>query len=263
MHLQKTRIRIKWIYVSAVSDEVNEDPKTTKTRSNSEETCKIHWFYFAAYRTEDGQPYVLPVVKKTEAKLIAIPQMNHEYTLTCGEPSFTKACGELLLGNDSPAIREGRVQGIQTISGTGSLFLGAQFLCQELNSKTVYLSDPSWGNFHISFFGQVQKKTPNQNTHWDWFIKTKLNFCTENHARIFARAGFKDIRSYRYYDPETCSVDIDGMLSDLENADDGAVILLHACAHNPTGCDPTQSQWVSIANTIEVTNSNFVKLSLL
>lgn len=42
------------------------------------------------------------------------------------------------------------------------------------------------------------------------------------------------------------------MLYDLENADDESVILLHTCAHNPTGCDPTTSEWVSIANTIEV-----------
>lgn len=75
---------------------------------------------------------------------------------------------------------------------------------------------------------------------------------TDNHDRIFARAGFKDIRWYRYWNPKTCSVDIDGMLYDLENAVDGSVVLFHACAHNPTGCDPTQEQWISIANTIEV-----------
>lgn len=77
-------------------------------------------------------------------------------------------------------------------------------------------------------------------------------FTTENHERIFARGGFKDIRSYRYWNPKTCAVDIDGMLLDLENADDGSAVLLHTCAHNPTGCDPTDSQWISIANTIEV-----------
>lgn len=42
------------------------------------------------------------------------------------------------------------------------------------------------------------------------------------------------------------------MIEDLENAPDGSVILLHACAHNPTGCDPTQQQWITIANIMEV-----------
>lgn len=103
--------------------------------------------FFSVYRTDDGQPYILPVVKKTEAKLISSPRMNHEYVNHSGEPGFTKACVELLLGKDSPAILEGRAQGIQSISGSGALFMGAQFLCQKLQFKTVYLSNPSWGKF--------------------------------------------------------------------------------------------------------------------
>ena len=30
-------------------------------------------------------------------------------------------------------------------------------------------------------------------------------------------------------------VDLEGMCRDLENATDGSVVVLHACAHNPTG----------------------------
>jgi aspartate/tyrosine/aromatic aminotransferase len=36
------------------------------------------------------------------------------------------------------------------------------------------------------------------------------------------------------------------MLDDLGNAEQGAIVLLHACAHNPTGVDPTQEQWREI-----------------
>lgn len=74
----------------------------------------------------------------------------------------------------------------------------------------------------------------------------------ENHSRIFSRAGFKEIKSYRYFNPKTRAVDIGGMVDDLENAPDGSVVILHACAHNPTGCDPTREQWISIANVVEV-----------
>lgn len=42
------------------------------------------------------------------------------------------------------------------------------------------------------------------------------------------------------------------MLDDLEKAPEASVVLLHVCAHNPTGCDPTREQWISIANVIEV-----------
>lgn len=42
------------------------------------------------------------------------------------------------------------------------------------------------------------------------------------------------------------------MCSDLRNAPEGSVIVLHACAHNPTGCDPTHDQWKIIADIISV-----------
>lgn len=74
----------------------------------------------------------------------------------------------------------------------------------------------------------------------------------ENHHKVFAGAGFTDIRTYRYWNSKTRNVDIEGFLDDLKNAPEGAVIILHACAHNPTGCDPTQEQWKRIAEVIEV-----------
>ena len=40
---------------------------------------------------------------------------------------------------------------------------------------------------------------------------------------------------YRYFDKKTKGLDIDGMCEDLMNAPEGSCILLHACAHNPTG----------------------------
>jgi aspartate/tyrosine/aromatic aminotransferase len=33
------------------------------------------------------------------------------------------------------------------------------------------------------------------------------------------------------------------MLEDLKNAPERSVVLLHSCAHNPTGVDPTEEQW--------------------
>lgn len=74
---------------------------------------------------------------------------------------------------------------------------------------------------------------------------------TENHGKVFAAAGFTDLREYRYWNAATRSIDIAGLLADLEAAPKDAVIVLHACAHNPTGCDPTPAQWQQIAEVIE------------
>lgn len=163
-----------------------------------------------AYRTEDSKPWVLPVVRQAEQRLAADDSLTKEYLPVLGLESFTSAATSMLLGgNDSPAVVEGRAFGVQTLSGTGALRVGAEFLSRILNYKTFYYSKPTW----------------------------------ENHHLVFINAGFTEARSYRYWNPDQKAVDFDGMVEDLENAPDHSVIILHACAHNPTGCDLTPEQW--------------------
>lgn len=40
---------------------------------------------------------------------------------------------------------------------------------------------------------------------------------------------------YRYWDAKNRCLDFAGMCEDLEHMTEGSVVLLHACAHNPTG----------------------------
>jgi aspartate aminotransferase len=54
--------------------------------------------------------------------------------------------------------------------------------------------------------------------------------------------GFKQ-SNYRYYSPKTKSFDFVGMSEDLDKARNESIVVLHVCAHNPTGCDPTQEEW--------------------
>lgn len=42
-----------------------------------------------------------------------------------------------------------------------------------------------------------------------------------------------------------------GLLQDLRAAPPGSVVLLHACAHNPSGCDPTLQQWRGILAVVQ------------
>ncbi|KAH9798912.1 Aspartate aminotransferase [Citrus sinensis] len=58
---------------------------------------------------------------------------------------------------------------------------------------------------------------------------------------------------YRYYDPKTVGLDFEGMIADIK-APGGSFILLHGCAHNPTGIDPTPEQWEKIADVIQEKN---------
>ena len=41
------------------------------------------------------------------------------------------------------------------------------------------------------------------------------------------------------------------MIKDLEAMPAKSVVLLHACAHNPTGVDPTEEQWKAIVKVMK------------
>jgi len=101
------------------------------------------------------------------------------------------------------------------LSGTGACFLGGSFLAQFWPNHPIYVPDPTWGN----------------------------------HIKIFKNCGLK-VRKYRYYDRSKNALDLEGMIQDIKRAKDGSIILLHACAHNPTGCDPTLEEWKEIISLI-------------
>merc|ERR1719271_637071 len=61
-----------------------------------------------------------------------------------------------------------------------------------------------------------------------------------NHWNVLRDAGC-DARPYTYLDG--IKLDWPRLVSDLERADEGAIVLLHLCAHNPSGVDPSSDQW--------------------
>ncbi|KAH0650189.1 hypothetical protein KY284_030101 [Solanum tuberosum] len=164
-----------------------------------------------AYRTEEGKPLVLNVVRRAEHLLVNDTSCVKEYLSITGLADFNKLSAKLIFGADSPVIKENRVTTVQCLSGTGSLRVGAEFLARHYHEHTIYIPQPTWGN----------------------------------HPKIFTLAGLS-VKYYRYYDPATRGLDFQGLLDDLTAAPSGAIVLLHACAHNPTGVDPTIDQWEKI-----------------
>lgn len=70
-----------------------------------------------------------------------------------------------------------------------------------------------------------------------------------NHHAIFKNVGITPI-DYPYYDPATIGLAFQPLLDHLKAAPEKSVFLLHACAHNPTGVDPTPEQWNVIAEVM-------------
>ncbi|KAK2591977.1 Aspartate aminotransferase, cytoplasmic [Conoideocrella luteorostrata] len=169
-----------------------------------------------AYRDDNAKPWVLPVVKKADQILRNNPELNHEYAPIAGIPEFTSKAAELILGADSPALKERRATSMQTISGTGAVHLGALFLAKFYKgNRTVYMSNPTWAN----------------------------------HKQIFGNVGLQ-VADYPYFSKKTNGLDFEGMKATIQAAPDRSIILLHPCAHNPTGVDPTLDQWKELAALI-------------
>lgn len=61
-------------------------------------------------------------------------------------------------------------------------------------------------------------------------------------------------KDYRYYNPKTKALDINGLLEDFDKAPNESIMILHVCAHNPTGCDPTKEQWKQILDVVKRKN---------
>jgi aromatic-amino-acid transaminase len=150
---------------------------------------------------------LLSCVDKAETILIA-QHAPRTYLPIEGLAAYDKAVQELVFGADSAIIQEKRAVTVQALGGTGALKIGADFLKRFSPSSDVYISDPSW----------------------------------ENHRALFESAGFK-VNNYAYYDPSSKGVNFAGMIADLKAMPKGAIVVLHACCHNPTGADLTQGEW--------------------
>ena len=169
-----------------------------------------------AYRDDKGKPYVLPSVRTAEKKVVD-SQMDKEYAGITGVPAFTKAAAVLAYGSGSDAIKNDRVAITQSISGTGALRIGGEFLNRFYpHAKKIYIPTPSWAN----------------------------------HNAVFKDSGLEVVK-YKYYNKDTIGLDFDGMISDLNAAPSNSIVLLHACAHNPTGIDPTEEQWKQISEVVK------------
>lgn len=59
-----------------------------------------------------------------------------------------------------------------------------------------------------------------------------------NHIGIIKDAGLKGY-PYTYYDAKTKGLNFEGFKNDLRKMSPGSIVLLHVCAHNPTGVDLT------------------------
>ena len=167
------------------------------------------------YYDENGKLPLLECVKAAEKQMMEAPKARG-YLPIDGIAAYDTAVKNLVFGAESETVKAGRVATIQALGGTGGLKVGADFLKKLNPAAKVLISDPSW----------------------------------ENHRALFTQAGFT-VETYPYYNAAKRGIDFDGMLTALNVAPAGTVVLLHACCHNPTGYDITPAQWDQVIAAVK------------
>jgi aspartate/tyrosine/aromatic aminotransferase len=167
------------------------------------------------YVDESGITPILDTVAEAERRILA-EETTKLYKPIAGDPAYTRAVRELLLGAGHPALAEGRVETLHTPGGTGALRVAADLVRRIRPDAVVWMPSPTW----------------------------------PNHPQVFAAAGL-ETRTYPYLDAATGELDAEAMVAGLRAVPAGDVVLLHACCHNPTGIDPTPEVWARIAEAVD------------
>jgi len=162
------------------------------------------------YVDDTGKVPLLECVRRAEREIADNPSPR-SYLPIDGIPAYDREVRALLFGADADVVKSGLAVTVQALGGTGALKVGADFLRRFATGAQVWISNPSW----------------------------------ENHRALFEGAGFT-VNTYPYYDAPTRGLDFAGMRGALEKLPPGAIVVLHACCHNPTGVDPTPQQWDEI-----------------
>ncbi len=166
------------------------------------------------YQDESGKTLALECVNKANEKL-AREGASASYLPIPGLAEYTAAVQSLAFGADHEVATGSRAITAQTPGGTGALRVVGDFLAHNMPGATLWMTDPTWAN----------------------------------HPNIFNAAGVS-IAKFPYFNKATNSLALADMLDAIGQIPPGDAVLLHGCCHNPTGVDPSPSDWEQIADKV-------------
>ncbi|WP_184717733.1 amino acid aminotransferase [Caulobacter sp.] len=159
------------------------------------------------FRDDLGATPVMRAVKAAEQVLVNV-QPSKAYLGPEGDIGYLDLLKPIIFGNQVSH----EVFGVQTPGGTGALRLGCELLKAAKPEARVFVGAPTW----------------------------------PNHTQILDQLGLETV-TFRHYDQRAMRLDFDALMSALETARAGDIVLLHGCCHNPSGADYDLAQWAAIA----------------
>ena len=159
------------------------------------------------YKDASGQTPIMQSIKQAEHMLWET-QDTKSYVGLTGAPEFSQTMIDLVLGDK---FDKNLTASAATPGGTGAVRQAFELGKMANPNLRVFVSDPTW----------------------------------PNHLSILKYLGIP-VEPYRYFDAKTRAVDFSSMMTDLENAKEGDLILLHGCCHNPTGANLKAPEWDAV-----------------
>jgi len=159
------------------------------------------------YKDASGQTPIMQSIKQAEHMLWET-QDTKSYVGLTGAPEFSETMIDLVLGDK---FDKNLTASAATPGGTGAVRQAFELGKMANPNLRVFVSDPTW----------------------------------PNHLSILKYLGIP-VEPYQYFDAKTRAVDFSSMMTDLENAKEGDLILLHGCCHNPTGANLKAPEWDAI-----------------
>ena len=159
------------------------------------------------YKDASGQTPIMQSIKQAEHMLWET-QDTKSYVGLTGTPEFSETMIDLVLGDK---FDKNLTASAATPGGTGAVRQAFELGKMANPNLRVFVSDPTW----------------------------------PNHLSILKYLGIP-VEPYRYFDAKTRAVDFSSMMTDLENAKEGDLILLHGCCHNPTGANLKAPEWDAV-----------------
>ncbi len=164
------------------------------------------------YLDEQGNPFVLPIVKKA---IKCLKFDNFNYLSLSGDPAFLKETVRTILGGDLFSDMNDVIAKQGVMGGTNGLYIWAKFIKQLNRRPKIVIGSPTW----------------------------------ENHERIFTHFGFSIIR-HNHLDKDA-NFNLESFSKALKKHPKTEVLFHAGPTHNPTGINPSKSQWLQLVQLIK------------
>ncbi|WWC73523.1 uncharacterized protein I206_107495 [Kwoniella pini CBS 10737] len=205
-----------WSAIPTASQETSV--AITTAYENDEIPTKIN-LSLPGFREDNGKIFIPPTVRYVEKNLRNDNILAREALPVEGYAPFLDVGVKFAYGADSQAYRHKRIASIQAFSLTGGLRLAATFLSRFPpipTTKTVFVPSPT----------------------------------ADEDTTALQDAGL-EIRSFRFLDYKTGSVDWEGLREDLQDAPLKSIVLLQVSGSMPCGAELSTNQWRLLAALLQ------------